>query len=73
MRDAGLLNEAQDERFGTILWQPAHITNGLPGMTSYFPWAFLQLPAPDGVNVRGAIAVRSSRKSWMTTRLCRAP
>ncbi len=56
MRDAGLLDEAQDERFGTILWQPAHMTNGLPGMTSYFPWAFLQLPAPDEVNVRGAIA-----------------
>lgn len=56
MREARLLDKAQDKRFGKILWEPGHLTDGLPGLTDYFPWAFLELPAPDGVDVRGAIA-----------------
>ena len=56
LRQAGMLDEDQERRFGEVLWAPDLLVDGLPGGTVFLPVAFLKLPAPGGVDVRSAVA-----------------
>jgi len=46
----GLLDDEQANLLGKVLWEQT-VPNGFPTNTSLYRWAFLTLPAPDGINV----------------------
>ena len=49
LHDAGLLEPAMEQRFGSVLWSRVD-EYGLPSGTSYYRFAFLSLPRPTEVD-----------------------
>ncbi|MEG8049367.1 SIR2 family protein [Sphingomonas aurantiaca] len=57
MHEAGLLDEAERRTFGEALWTAGSLIDGLPGGTDYHPVAFLDRPAPEGVDPGPSVAL----------------
>ncbi len=75
---AGVLTADERATFGAALWDPTHVSNGLPLGTGLSPWVFAELPHPQeatpGDTLKGRVlALTTDPVEWASLGLRGAP
>lgn len=56
------LSKEQSRRFATLLWQHRSEKSGLPDIPDRYMFSFLELPAPEGINV--LVLIKEALRNW---------